>query len=59
MTPLLDIIIQGGISPVMGGQYVKSEENKKMMYIGAKIFMDIQCLIYYLMMKLNLMRMLP
>ena len=31
----LESIIRGGISSVMGDRYVKSDENKKMLYIDA------------------------
>ena len=35
---LLENIIRGGISSVMGDRYFKSDENKKIMYMDAKIF---------------------
>ena len=35
MMLLLEIIIRGGISAVMGDRYVKSDENKKILYADA------------------------
>ena len=35
MILLLENNIRGGISSVMGGRYVKSDENKKILYIDA------------------------
>ena len=55
---LLEYNICGGISSIIGDRYVKSDDNKKhymQMLIICKVT---QCLNQYLMMKLNLIRML-
>ena len=35
MILLLENIIRGGVSPVMGDRYIKSDDNKKILYIDA------------------------
>ena len=50
--------IRGGISSVMGDRYVKSDENKKILYADANNLYVHSMSQHYLMMKLNLMRML-
>ena len=48
---LLENIIRGGNSSVMGDRYVKSDEIKNFYIWTLPIYMVIQCLSYYLMMK--------
>ena len=39
MILLLENIIRGGISSIMGDRYKKSDENKKILFIDSKNFM--------------------
>ena len=58
MILLLESTIRGGISSVMGDRYVNSDEIKRYYMRMPIISMVTQCLNHYLMMKLNLIRML-
>ena len=58
MILLLENNIRGGISSVMGNRYIKSNENKKILYDDANISMVTQFLNHYLTMKLNLVIMI-
>ena len=50
--------IRGGMSSVMGDKFVKSDENKKILYADANNLYGRSMSHHYLMMKLNLIRML-
>ena len=45
--------IRGGFSSVMGHRYVKSDENKKIIYMGLLIYLDILWFNLYFMLKLR------
>ena len=55
---LLKNNLRGGISSVMGDKYVKSDENKKTLHVDANVYMVIPCVNLYLMIELNLIRLL-
>ena len=57
MILLLENNIRSGISAVLGDRYVKSDEKKRFCIQMLIISMVTQCLNHYLMMKLNLIRM--
>ena len=50
--------IRGDISSLMCDRYVKPDENKKILYLDANIYIVTLCLNHYHMMKLYLIEML-
>ena len=58
MILLLENNIRGGVSTVMGDRFIKSDEHKKILYIDASNQYGLSMSQHYLMMKLNLIRML-
>ena len=58
MILLIEKNIGGGISSILGDRYVKSDENKKILYADANNPLVTRCLNHHFMMKLNLIRIL-
>ena len=54
MILLLENNIRGGISGIMGDRYVKSDDNKKILYIDANNLYGLAMSEYLPFMKLNL-----
>ena len=53
MILLFENSIKGGISSIMGNKYVKSDENKKILYEMQTFYMVGQCHNLYQLMNLN------